>query len=382
MRQRNHSRRRTAIFSVPIRRKCNGTNAKMPPSTRLRIEDTTVEAAQQVLIDSPDGLLCLQDELSGWFGSLDKYSSGKGASKDKAFWLSSYNGGSYVINRVGRGASMIPNLSMSMLAGIQPDVIRSIAREMNHDGLMQRFFPVMLGAGGPGRDVETPPVVAEYHRLVSRLNKLRKPQAGLGPVRIDKPLRFDDEAQEFRHRLVAEFYTLAQGWESVNEMLGAHFGKYDGAFSRLCVIWQCAESGGTQPHEVVTLDSAHRVAEFMKQYLQQHAVAFYTDVLGLSDRQDAVMATAGYILSRGLTDVTVREARRGDRVMRDMDILDAEAVLDQLDAFGWLEPIPTTRSDSRKWKVRQAVHSMFAERAKAEASRREDIRKLIQMSAR
>ena len=43
-----------------------------PPQTRLRIEDATVEAAQQVLEGSPWGVLLLQDELSGFFGAMDK----------------------------------------------------------------------------------------------------------------------------------------------------------------------------------------------------------------------------------------------------------------------------------------------------------------------
>ena len=43
---------------------------------------------------SPDGVLLHQDELSGWFGSMDKYSGRGGAAKDRAFWLESYNGGS------------------------------------------------------------------------------------------------------------------------------------------------------------------------------------------------------------------------------------------------------------------------------------------------
>ena len=118
----------------------------------------------------------------------------------------------------------------------------------------------------------------------------------------------------------------------------------------------------------------------MKRYLKEHATAFYTDVLGLSDRQDAVMATAGHILSHGATRITVRDVRRGDRVMRTMDNLEAQAVLEQLDAFDWLEPIPTTRHDSQAWTVRPAVHSMFAERAKAETKRRESIRKMIKTS--
>jgi len=74
-----------------------------PPQTRLRIEDATVEAAQQVLEGSPWGVLLLQDELSGFFGAMDKYNGGKGAQADRAFWLRSFNGGQFALNRVGRG---------------------------------------------------------------------------------------------------------------------------------------------------------------------------------------------------------------------------------------------------------------------------------------
>jgi len=355
-------------------------SARMPKNTRLRMEDITIEAAQEVLRDSPDGVLCLQDELSGWFGSLDKYSSGRGASKDRAFWLQSFNGGSYVLNRVGRGAIMINNLSVSLLGGIQPEAIRSIARDMHDDGLLQRFFPIMLSRGGVGRDVETPPVAETYHRLVSRLNKMRKPKSGLGGnvgIMIDTPLRFDDEAQDFRQEVTEEFRKLQEGWEAVNLKLSAHIGKFEGLFARLCVLWQCAESADTVPDATINIETARRVAEFMRRYLLQHSIAFYTDVLGISDRQDAVVATAGFILSHGLSRITVRDVRRGDRIMRTMDNLEAQAVLEQLDAFGWLEPIPTTRQDSQAWTVRPAVHTMFAERAKAEAERRTMVRKVI-----
>ena len=54
-----------------------------PPQTRHRIEDTTVEAAQEVLAGSPWGVLALQDKLSGFFGAMDRYNS-KGAAGDRA----------------------------------------------------------------------------------------------------------------------------------------------------------------------------------------------------------------------------------------------------------------------------------------------------------
>ena len=59
------------------------------------LEDTTIEAAQEVLKNSPDGVPCFQDELSRRFGSLEKY-GGRGASANRGF--------SYALNRIKRGA--------------------------------------------------------------------------------------------------------------------------------------------------------------------------------------------------------------------------------------------------------------------------------------
>ena len=74
-----------------------------PKQPRAMMMDTTIEAAQEILKDSPTGVLLDQDELSGWFGSMDKYSGARGAQKDRAFWLQTYNGGSYTVSRVTRG---------------------------------------------------------------------------------------------------------------------------------------------------------------------------------------------------------------------------------------------------------------------------------------
>lgn len=60
-------------------------HAKKPVQTRLRLEDTTIEGAQEVLGGSPNGVLLVQDELSGFFGSIDKYSGHRGAAKDRGF---------------------------------------------------------------------------------------------------------------------------------------------------------------------------------------------------------------------------------------------------------------------------------------------------------
>jgi hypothetical protein len=121
--------------------------AERPRQLRVRFEDATIEAAQEVLRDSPGGVLCLQDELSGWFGSMDKYTGQHGAAKNRGFWLQAWNGGEYPVDRIGRGAAVIENLSVSLLGGVQPEVLRKLMAGSVDDGLLQRTLIVMIGGG-------------------------------------------------------------------------------------------------------------------------------------------------------------------------------------------------------------------------------------------
>ncbi|MGO8645149.1 DUF3987 domain-containing protein [Rhizobium ruizarguesonis] len=347
-----------------------------PRHTRLRLEDTTIEAAQEVLKDSPDGVLLLQDELSGWFGSMEKYSGGgRGSAKDRAFWLQAFNGGSYTVNRVGRGSSVISNLSVSLLGGIQPEPIRAIAKDMHDDGLLQRLFPIVLRSGTLGKDEPMPDVVGAYAALVERLTQLRTPLRG-GMQEV--PVRFSQAAQRVWQEVTARNHDLATGWEGVNLKLAAHCGKFNGLFARLCLLWHCIESKSGRPASTINEDVAVRVRDFLYKFLYPHSISFYTDIVGLTDRQDAVLATAGYILSKGLHKITLRDLKRGDTIMRALDPFQADGVMQQLDALGWISPVPSVRKDSREWAVDTRVFEIYAERAEAEKERRERTREIIQ----
>ncbi|MCK1575844.1 DUF3987 domain-containing protein [Bradyrhizobium sp. 174] len=339
-----------------------------PKQVRSILQDTTIEAAQDVLKDSPDGLLCYQDELSGWFGSMDKYSAGRGSAKDRSFWLEAFNGGTYSVQRVGRGLVYIDNLSISLLGGIQPEPIRQIADEAVDDGLLQRLLPIMVSPAKAGRDEAASPVVAEYTALIRNLHCLG-----------NATLRFDDGAQAYRQELELKHLNL-QSLEFVHRKLAAHIGKYDGIFARLCVIWHCTENmvGFGDIPAVISEATAQRAGAFLHGFVLPHAMAFYTTVLGFSNDHDCVTAVAGYILSHGLTKITNRDLKRGDRVMRRLSPEAALAVFEQLEAFGWLERTPSgLRGAPAHWLVNPAVHQKFAERAKVEAARRAEVRQTI-----
>ena len=140
-------------------------------------------------------MLCIQDELAGWFGAMDMY-AGRGAAKDRGFWLQAFHGGSYALNRIKkRGAAMIENLSVSLLGGIQPDPLRKIADDSVDDGLLQRLIPIVLSQGTIGKDAPTGQAAQRYDELIDRLHERTHPGA---------PLQFNDAALVIRRRAGTE----------------------------------------------------------------------------------------------------------------------------------------------------------------------------------
>ncbi|WP_099865944.1 DUF3987 domain-containing protein [Pararhizobium haloflavum] len=351
-----------------------------PEHKRLRIEDTTIEAAQIVLADSPDGVLLVQDELSGWFGAMDKYNSGgRGAAKDRAFWLQSFNGGQYVVDRVTRGVTMIDNLSVSILGGIQPEAIATVARETVDDGLLQRLLPVVLKRASVGKDAPLPGVTDHYETLVEKLNAISiSGTASFGASRADAEcltLYFSDDALRIREEL-EERHLALMDIEGINRKLASHVGKYDGIFARLSVIWHAILNinCGVIPPEV-SVGTAERVAAFLHQFLLPHAASFYSGIIGMSDDQDELQSTASYILTNRPDVMTVRDCQRGSRVMRAMTRQQIQRVMEQMESLGWVEPIaPPKNSVTLRWAINPRVHDLFANRAVDETRRRQGLR--------
>ena len=281
--------------------------------------NTTVEASQDILRDSPNGVLLDQDELSGWFGSMDKYSGPRGAQADRAFWLQAYNGGAYTVDRVTRGNRVHSATSRYRSSGfIQPEPIRKLADGGEDDGLLQRFIPIVLRPAVGGRDEPPGQAVFDYADLIKNLRDLKPPKTG-ALLPADAVLTFDDGALKIREALEKKHLELTK-LKSLNRKLTSHIGKYNGIFARLCVIWHCVEhvDEDTLP-PVVTEDTARRVASFLHGFLLQHALAFYTGVLGLANDHDRLANVADYILAHRLERITNRDVQRGDRSMRDLN---------------------------------------------------------------
>ena len=346
--------------------KRDGSETEKPLETRLRIEDVTMESAQEVCKNSPDGVLALQDELSGWFGGIEKYAGGKGGAKDRSFWLRAYNGGEYAVNRVSRGSFLIDNLSVSILGGIQPDALRKIMADATDDGLIQRFIPVVLQSAGLGVDEELPDVAREYEDLVEGLRNVRSRDGLFGPM----PILFSEGARVVRAKLEREHHDMVCALEQISRKFAAHIGKFDGMFPRLCLIWHCIENvnAAVLPDEI-SADTAERVAEFLHSYVLGHSKAFYHGIIGISADQEQIEDVAGYILAHDITTVNTRILQRGSRAMRGMTRSEGEEIFEQLESLGWLEQ-KNKRSDAPSWAVNPRVFVIYAAKAAEEKARR------------
>lgn len=352
-----------------------------PRQERRVISDATVEAAQEVLRDSPRGVLSAQDELSGWFGQMDKYAPGKGSQADRGFWLQAFNGGSYSLNRIARGASYIPNCSISLLGGIQPEPIRAIANDTHDDGLVQRLLPVILRPGKVGRDVPADSTLTDYERLIERLEVMRPPErtGAIGYGDAASPLRLDDDARRVRERLEQEHLDLVSALETVSPKLAAHFGKYDGLFARLCVIWHCVDHHDqTQPPAEISGNTAERVATFMEQFLRPSAIAFYAGMLGMSAGHERLVDLASWIVGAGVREVKARDVQSSSQSFRHVTADEVRLLCEKLEAFGWGEwAEPAPKSNKPRFLVNPLVHERFADRGKDELERRALAREII-----
>jgi len=128
-------------------------------------------------------------------------------------------------------------------------------------------------------------------------------------------------------------------------------------------------------------DVARRAEKLLHDFLFPHALVFYREMLGLSEDHDTLTDVAGYILARGLSELTSRDIARGSRSMRRLKKGDVGAVFEQLEALGWLTRSSGRYADTPRWLVNPSCHQLFREKAAAEAKRRDEMREFINKTA-
>lgn len=333
--------------------------------TRYATHDGTMEAIQGILSNQARGLGMIRDELAGFIGSMEKYSAGRGGAADRAFFLQGFDGGPFVVDRVGRGTVAIDNLLVAICGGIQPDRLASFG-DLTDDGLWQRFIPVIMAPPSLGLDQPSGAAEDAYDALVEYVVRLPSLDASL-----------TDEAHGERQAMERRLFDLECS-DALGGAFSSFLGKLHGLWGRLALVLHAASRAPQNGVflERVDLTTARRATRLVFDYIVPSAARVYAAMGGGAGKADHVKDVAGYVLTKKLPRLLASDLTRNVRCARGMGLGDVQKLVSPLVAGGWLAP-EKDHAGNNSWLVNVAVHDLFASRAEREVERRGAVRALI-----
>ena len=338
---------------------------KPPAPTRFVTHDGTMEAVQGILASQDRGLGMVRDELAGFIGALEKYSGGKGGAADRAFFLTAFEGGTHVVDRVGRGTVAISNLLLAICGGIQPDRLANFG-DLTDDGLWQRFIPVIMAPGGLGQDVPEGGAEAAYDALVQYVMSLQSLAAVLS-----------DEAMGERQAVERRLHQMEQA-DPLGGAFTSFIGKLHGLWGRIALVLHAASRAPERGVMVERIDlvTAQRATRLVFEFIVPSAARVYVAMGGGAGKGEPVKDVAGYILTKKLDRLLASDLTRNVRCARGLGLVEVQRLVSPLVAGGWLAP-EKDHGGNNAWIVNAAVHEQFAARAEREAARRAAVRSLL-----
>ena len=315
-------------------------------------DSMTPEAVTETLAAQDRGLLQVCDEVAGWIGAMER--TGKnGLHPDRAFWLRGYNGGPYSTRRIVRGRTRVNNLCVSVIGGIQPDVLKRVSEHLMDDGLLQRFVPIIMktkeiGSGAPYRSE-----ASAYDDLLTRATKL---QENLVIGLSDEAKRVFGELRLHKHNLEVDD-TLPKGFRGFS-------GKLDKVFASLCAALLVGDHNGVLPSPKPFIDgaTARRAAEIIRNFIIPHAYEVFGLTKNGAANIDGVRAVASFILTdtRERSRYTASDLTTGVRSLRDFSRSQVFEAVAPLVAGGWLElDNPMLRKEQVAYLFDPAIRSFI-----------------------
>ena len=352
---------------------------KAPQRRRYRLNDSTIEAVQEILKTDDTCLLHDRDELSGMISQWEM----EGHQNDRSFYLESWNGlNPYDGARIGRGDFFIRCLCLSLFGGIQPaklvQYLRNSKTCLTTDGALQRFqmlvYPDRVPVARLVDEYDNTEAKNRFFEIIKRLAHADFHDFGgqsdeFSPIPwfhfcIEAKERFTDWHLK-NGLLIADTNTSA--------LLRQHFAKFDNVLCGLSLIFhliELADDRITNPTQlgkeqyipVRVFEQALRWVE----YLRSHARRIY----GLSENPSVGSAM---LLGAKLKDPEIKNPLMPGFTVRDVQrhhwvgLLSNEEVdsaLARLVDVNWVRELPATgpgrptihsTSTPRSWRVEKKL---------------------------
>lgn len=343
-----------------------GLKAEPPPCRELYFTDATVEKAQVLIQNNPNGLLMHRDELSGWLAKMDA----PGHENDRAFYLEMHNGlGQSAVHRITRETTRC-NAILSIIGGITPDGLqRHVARAYSggeNDGLLQRFqlatypdMPVWEYRDEPD-NAKAGEKVLEVFRMLDKYEASKDIDRDAANDNLPF-LRFSPDAQiiykAWRIRLQERLDK-----DGLHPVIHSHLAKFPRLMPALSLIFYVADQlAAKQPVIMIGAKSAERAVAWCDQ-LEKHAERIYGGLA--SPDEMAGQAIAKRILEGKLRDgFTPRDIYRAQwSGLAETKIVEAGLLL--LEQAGWLQSEQVSyggqgRPAARKYLINPQIFIRF-----------------------
>ena len=161
----------------------------MPTCKKLFTTDPTFEALVKMHEENPHGIALKPDEFKSFISNLVGYSGGS----KQAQHLSMWDGASIYLDRKGTESSMVENPCVSIIGGIQDDVIASLKAKDIKDGFFERILfaiPLKMEKRKNSRTNLNKYIIDEYHNKLSEILNIT--------LEINEPqvVRLSDDAND------------------------------------------------------------------------------------------------------------------------------------------------------------------------------------------
>ena len=298
-----------------------------PPIIAHCIDDTTTEKMADLFKHNPKGLLQHKDELSGLFGSFDKYTAAKGS--DSALYLKLYDAGAIQVHRKSdRLPLFVPHASLNLTGGIQPGIFKqTMSKDYRQNGMMARFifaYPPAKPLPCPSENGTPAEVTKQLDELFDNLNEF---QPYLIKDNCFVPLRIylTEEARNV-------YQTFYQGnsdeWYFKDSHERSAWSKLNSIALRIALIFHCVEhasnSADNQRITKATMQNAIRLVEWFKmETLRVYQILESGERAKQTPEQTQRNRLIEFIKGKGGT-VTVRQVQRGiKRIEKSVDAAQA-----------------------------------------------------------
>jgi hypothetical protein len=308
----------------------------------------------------PSGLLVIADELAGLLLNTCRYSGGQ----DDEFWLEAWNGGHYVVERVGRPTVEVDHLLVGITGGFQPD---KLARSFDGDadGMYARFCfgwpeePPYQALTNDVAEIE-PEIINALNRLI---NLSVEVDGSFTPIYL--PLSADalGKFEEFRQQVYSEKAGVVGREREWWAKAPTHVLRLAGTLSYLG--W--AIVGGDEPKQIEP-DIMQAAIRLVRDYFWPHSRAALRQI-GISQRHADARCVLLWIKAHNRSEISLQDARR-EALGQRLDAKTTGALLDGLIAAGWLKKIsaPTGGRPLIRWEVNPLLFSSAESAQSAERS--------------